>query len=62
MLEIAKLSDQLPDVPRELLKAVHDLDRQRNKTGLNPEELRERLDKLNELRLIPESRADTGSE
>src|SRR6516162_7658608 len=26
--ELAKLADQLPDVPRELLKTVHDLDRQ----------------------------------
>jgi hypothetical protein len=34
--ELAKLADELPDVPRELLKAIHDLDRQRNKTGLNP--------------------------
>ena len=60
--ELAKLADQLPDVPRELLKAVHDLDRQRNKTGLNPDDLRERLDRLNELRAIPEDRADIGSE
>ena len=60
--EIAKLADQLPDVPRELLKAVHDLDRYRNKTGLNPDQLRERLDKLKELRVMPEDRADTGAE
>ena len=60
--EFAKLADQLPDVPRELLKAVHDQDRQRNKTGLSPDELRERLDKLNELRVMPEDRADTGPE
>jgi hypothetical protein len=60
--ELAKLADGLPDVPRELLKAIHDLDRQRNKTGLNPDELRERLDKLNELRVMPEDRTDIGSE
>jgi len=60
--ELAKLADDLPDVPRELLKAVHDLGRQRNKTGLNPDELRERLDKLSELRVIPEDRSDIGSE
>jgi hypothetical protein len=60
--EIAKLADGLPDVPRELLKAVRDLDRQRTRTGLNPDELRERLDKLNQLRVIPEDRADIGSE
>src|SRR5215471_16458946 len=27
--DLAKLADALPDVPRELLKAVHDLGRQR---------------------------------
>jgi hypothetical protein len=60
--ELAKLADALPDVPRDLLKAIHDLGRQRNKTGLNPDELRERLDKLSELRVMPEDRADIGSE
>ncbi|HXM03762.1 MAG TPA: hypothetical protein VN939_14215 [Chthoniobacterales bacterium] len=60
--EIAKLADQSPDVPRKLLKAVHDLDRQRNKNGLNPDQLRERLDKLKELRVMPEDRSDTGPE
>ena len=59
---LAKLADELPDVPRELLKAVHDPDRQRNKTGLTPEELREPLDKLNELRVMPGDRADSRSE
>jgi hypothetical protein len=58
--EIAKLADQLPDVPRELLKAIHELDRQHTKNGLNPDELRERLDKLKELRVMPEQdRADS---
>jgi len=60
--ELARLADQLADVPRELYKAIHELDRQRNKSGLNPDELRERLDKLNELRVMPEDRADTGAE
>jgi hypothetical protein len=60
--ELAKLADALPDVPQELLKAVRDLDGQRNKTGVSPDELRERLDKLNDLRVIPEDRADIGSE
>lgn len=57
--ELAKLADQLAGVPRELLKAVHDLDGQRSKTGLNPDELRERLDKLKELRVLREERAST---
>src|SRR5215469_13041791 len=30
--ELARLANDLPDVPRELLKAVHDLVRRRNKT------------------------------
>jgi len=30
------------------------------KTDLNPDELRERLDKLKELRVMPEDRADGG--
>jgi hypothetical protein len=50
--EIAKLADRLPHVPRELLKVVHDLDRQRRGTGLNPDQLRGCLDKLKELRVI----------
>jgi DNA repair ATPase RecN len=60
--EIAKLADQLSDLPRDLAKALHELNRQRTKTGLNPDELRERLDKLKELRVMPEDRADTGAE
>jgi hypothetical protein len=60
--EIAKLADQLPDVPCELLKAVHDQDRQRRGTGLHPDQLRGCLDKLKELRVMPEDRADTEAE
>jgi hypothetical protein len=60
--ELAKLADQLPGVPRELLKAVHDLHQQRNNTGLNQDELRERLDKPKELRVLPEDRASSGLE
>jgi hypothetical protein len=59
---LAKLADELPDTPRELYKAIRELNRQCNKTGLSPEELRERLDKLNELRVVPENRADIGPE
>jgi hypothetical protein len=39
LAEIAKFADQLPGVPREPLKAVHDLDRQRNNTVLSLDEL-----------------------
>lgn len=60
--ELAKLADRLPDVPRELLKSVDDLTRQRRGSGLNPDQLRERLDKLKELRILPEDRANTGAE
>ncbi|HEY4815366.1 MAG TPA: hypothetical protein VIH58_11845 [Chthoniobacterales bacterium] len=41
---------------------VHQLERQQRETGLNPDQLRERFDKLKELRVMPEDRADTGAE
>jgi hypothetical protein len=58
--ELAELIDQLPGVPRDLAKAAHELNRQPNKTGLTHDELRERLDKLKELRVMPEERTDEG--
>ena len=44
------------ELPREFLKALHHALRLEHGTGLNDEQLRERLDKLRELRILPENR------
>jgi hypothetical protein len=55
LAELEELASRL-EVPRELLKALHyDLRRERG-AGLSEDQLRERLDKLRELRILPEHR------
>jgi len=44
------------DLPREVLQAVRDLSRRQEGIGLSEAELRERLDRLRELHILPEHR------
>ncbi|MBV9874079.1 MAG: hypothetical protein JO025_05075 [Verrucomicrobia bacterium] len=46
------------DLPREVLQAVRDLSRRQAGLGLSETELRERLDRLQELNILPEHRAE----
>ena len=43
-------------LPREVLQAVRDLSRRQEGIGLSEAELRERLDRLRELHILPEHR------
>lgn len=45
---------QLPSVPREILKPLRELSRKQSSIGLNEDQLSDRLDKLKELRILPE--------
>jgi hypothetical protein len=42
------------ELPRDFLKALHRATRLERGTGLSDDQLRERLDKLRELRILPE--------
>jgi len=42
--------------PREIRQALHQMMRRRTGNGLSEEQLRERLDKLKELHILPEHR------
>jgi hypothetical protein len=48
------------DLPREVLQAVRDLSRRQAGIGLSATELRERLDRLKELHILPEHRVQVG--
>ena len=48
------------DLPRDILQAVHRLSRQQRGIGLSEEQLRERLNKLQELHVLPEHRVHPG--
>jgi hypothetical protein len=48
------------EVPREVLQAVRDLSRQQKGIGLSETELRKRLNRLQELHILPEHRVQPG--
>jgi hypothetical protein len=55
LTEFSKLVEQ-HDLPREIRKALHQMLRLSRGGGLDENQLRERLDKLKELRMLPEYR------
>jgi hypothetical protein len=48
------------DLPREVLQAVRHLSRRQEGIGLSETELRERLNRLQELHILPEHRVQPG--
>jgi hypothetical protein len=59
--ELEDLAGRL-ELPREFLRALHYAVRLERGTGLTEDQLRERLDKLQELRIMPEHRPDINQE
>jgi hypothetical protein len=55
LTEFQKLTEQ-HELPREVRKAMHQMMRRRIGNGLSENQLRERLDKLTQLRTLPEDR------
>jgi hypothetical protein len=53
--ELEKLARER-ELPRDILQAVHHMSRQRNGLGLTGTQLRERLNQLQELHILPEHR------
>ena len=50
------------DLPREVLQAVRHLSRRQEGIGLSETELRARLDRLQELHILPEHRIQPGND
>jgi hypothetical protein len=50
------------DLPREVLQAVRHLSRRQEGVGLSETELRERLNRLQELHILPEHRVQPGND
>jgi DNA-binding Lrp family transcriptional regulator len=50
------------DLPREVLQAVRHLSRRQEGIGLSETELRERLNRLQELNILPEHRVQPGND
>ena len=55
LAEFEKLVEQ-HELPRDIRKGVHQMIRLTSGAGLSQDQLRERLDKLKELRILPENR------
>jgi hypothetical protein len=47
------------ELPREIRQALHQMMRRRTSNGLSEDQLRERLDKLKELHILPEYRVQS---
>src|ERR1700757_3265959 len=62
--EFAELEKRVVEqkLPREVLQALHQLARRPSGVGLTDQELRQRLDQLKELHILPESRAQASFE
>ena len=54
-MELEKLAAER-ELPRDILKAIHHMARRRTALGLAETQLRERLDQLRELHILPEHR------
>jgi hypothetical protein len=57
--ELVKLVGER-EVPRDVLQAVHHMARRQKGIGLSEEQLRERLNQLRELHILPEDRVHPG--
>jgi hypothetical protein len=53
LTDFEKLAEQ-HELPREIRQALHQMMRRRTGNGLSEDQLRERLDKLKELHILPE--------
>jgi hypothetical protein len=59
--EFEKLTEQ-HELPREIRQALHQMTRRWTGNGLSEAQLRERLDKLKELHILPEHRVQSPNE
>jgi succinate dehydrogenase/fumarate reductase flavoprotein subunit len=59
LTDFEKLAEQ-HELPREIRQALHQAMRRRAGNGLSEDQLRARLDKLKELQILPEHRAEPG--
>ena len=55
--ELEKLASE-HELPRDVLQAMHQLGRRQGTLGLSETQLRERLDQLQELHILPEHRVE----
>ena len=58
--ELEKLGGER-ELPRDVLQAIHQMARRTRGVGLSEAELRERLNQLQELHILPEHRVQQGS-